>query len=253
MAVNDTEERSFLEGRHAVSEALKMRRTIDKIYLLRNFGEDSDLSAIRSLARSAGVPVVEADRRKLDFMSETGAHQGVIASVPAAAYVSVEEILRRAEESGEPPLIVLCDNLSDPHNLGAIIRTAGAVGAHGVIIPKHRSVSLTAVCAKAAAGALEHVPVAKVTNLSETIVQLQKQGIWVFGTAGEGTTSLYDADFVRPAAIVIGSEGDGMSRLVRDRCDYIVSIPMKGAVPSLNASAAAAVVLFEAMRRRMGR
>lgn len=253
MPVNETEERSVLEGRHAVTEALRMRRTIDKIYILRNPGEDSDLAAIRTLARSAGIPVAEADRRKLDQMSVTGVHQGVIATVPAVSYSTVEDILNAAKESGEPPLIILCDNLSDPHNLGAIIRTAGAVGAHGVIIPKHRSVSLTAVCAKAAAGALEHVPVAKVTNLAETIVNLQKNGVWVFGTAGEGTTSLYDADFARPCAIVIGSEGDGMSRLVRERCDYIVSIPMKGAVPSLNASAAAAVVCFEAMRRRMGR
>ena len=186
-------------------------------------------------------------------MSETGAHQGVIAAVPAAEYASVEDILRAADADSAPALIVLCDGLSDPHNLGAIVRTAGAAGAHGVIIPKHRSVSLTASCAKAAAGALEHVPVARVTNLADTIVQLQKHGIWVFGTAGEATVSFYDADFNRPAAIVIGNEGSGLSRLVRERCDYLVSIPMKGAVPSLNASAAAAVVLFEAVRRRLGR
>ncbi len=253
MALPDSGERSVLEGRHAVSEALAARRPIDKIYLLKNAPDDSVLSSLRSRAQAAGIPVVEVDRRKLDSMSETGAHQGVIAAVPAADYASVEDILRAADADSAPALIVLCDGLSDPHNLGAVIRTAGAAGAHGVIIPKHRSVALTAACAKAAAGALEHVPVARVTNLAETIVTLQKHGIWVFGTAGEAATSLYDADFDRPAAIVIGNEGSGLSRLVRERCDYLLSIPMKGAVPSLNASAAAAVVLFEAVRRRMGR
>ncbi|MCI6909365.1 MAG: 23S rRNA (guanosine(2251)-2'-O)-methyltransferase RlmB [Eubacteriales bacterium] len=252
MPASDSGERSVLEGRHAVSEALAVGRPIDKLYLLKGASGDSVLSAIRTRAQAAGIPVVEADRHKLDAMSQTGAHQGVIAAVPAAEYASVEDILRAAEADTAPALIVLCDGLSDPHNLGAIVRTAGAAGAHGVIIPKHRSVSLTAACAKAAAGALEHVPVARVTNLAETIVTLQKRGIWVFGTAGEATTSLYDADFNRPAAIVIGNEGSGLSRLVRERCDYLVSIPMKGAVPSLNASAAAAVVLFEAVRRRLG-
>ncbi len=253
MNSHDSGERSVLEGRHAVSEALVSKRPIDKIYLLKNASEDSVLAQIRARAQAARIPLVEVDRRKLDSMSETGAHQGVIAAVPAAEYATVEDILRAADADSAPALIVLCDGLSDPHNLGAIVRTAGAAGAHGVIIPKHRSVSLTAACAKAAAGALEHVPVARVTNLSDTIVQLQNHGIWVFGTAGEAQTSLYDADFSRPAAIVIGNEGAGLSRLVRERCDYLVSIPMKGSVPSLNASAAAAVVLFEAVRRRLGR
>ncbi len=237
-----------LEGRHAVLEALVTRRPIDKIYILRS--GDAALADIRAAARAAHIPVTETDRRRLDEMSVTGAHQGVIAAVPAAEYADVEDILRAAEADSEPALIVLCDGLNDPHNLGAIVRTAGAAGAHGVIIPRHRSVSLTAAVSKAAAGALEHVPVARAANLADTITLLKKRGIWVFGTAGEAELSIYDADFDRPAAIVIGNEGAGLSRLVRERCDYLVSIPMKGAVPSLNASAAAAVVLFEAVRRR---
>ena len=251
MSVKNSGESAALEGRHAVTEALRTGRPIDKLYILK--GGDAGLSEIRSRARAAHVPTVEVDRRRLDDMSVTGAHQGVIAAVPAAEYADPEDILRAAQEDSAPALIVLCDGLSDPHNLGAIVRTAGAAGAHGVIIPRHRSVSLTAAAAKAAAGALEHVPVARVTNLADTIDWLRKNGIWVFGTAGEAEMSLYDAELDRPAAIVIGSEGTGLSRLVRERCDYLVSIPMKGAVPSLNASAAAAVVLFEAVRRRLGR
>ena len=251
MSVKNSGEGAALEGRHAVAEALRTGRPIDKLYILK--GGDAGLSEIRSRARASHVPTVEVDRRRLDDMSVTGAHQGVIAAVPAAEYADPEDILRAAQEDSAPALIVLCDGLSDPHNLGAIVRTAGAAGAHGVIIPRHRSVSLTAAAAKAAAGALEHVPVARVTNLADTIDWLRKNGIWVFGTAGEAEMSLYDAELDRPAAIVIGSEGTGLSRLVRERCDYLVSIPMKGAVPSLNASAAAAVVLFEAVRRRLGR
>jgi 23S rRNA (guanosine2251-2'-O)-methyltransferase len=245
-----------LEGRHAVLEALRTRRPLDKLYILRSSKdaqEDTALASFRTLAKAARVPIVEVDRRRLDAMSVTHAHQGVIAQIPAADYATVEDILRAADASPDPALIVLCDGLEDPHNLGAIVRTAGAAGANGVIIPKHRSVTLTASCAKAAAGALEHVPVARVTNLADTVDLLKKRNIWVFGTAGEATISLYEADFNRDCAVIIGNEGSGLSRLVRERCDYLVSIPMKGAVPSLNASAAAAVVLFEAVRRRLGK
>ena len=179
---------NLLEGRHAVSEALKAGRELDKIYLLRSSGEeqgDKGLAGIRRMAQAAHIPVVECDRRRMDAMSVTGAHQGVIAAAPARSYAELEDIFAQAESRGEAPLIVVCDSLSDPHNLGAIVRTAGAAGAHGVIIPRHRSVSLTAVTAKAAAGALEHVPVVRVANLSETMKTLQERGVWIFGTAAE--------------------------------------------------------------------
>ncbi len=197
-----------------------------------------------------GAAVVETDRRKLDQLSATGAHQGVIAMVAAHAYATVDEILENAKSRGEAPLIVLCDELSDPHNLGAIIRTAECAGAHGVIIPKRRSVGLTAVVGKASAGALEYLPVARVANLVSAIRELQKAGVWVFGTAADGDTALYQADLKGPAAIVIGNEGDGMSRLVSEACDFKVSIPMHGRISSLNASNAAAILLYEAVRQR---
>ena len=196
--------------------------------------------------------VVNADRRKLDEMSRTHAHQGVIAVAAVRAYASIEDIFQRAEERGEAPLIVLCDELSDPHNLGAVIRTADAAGAHGVIIPKRRSAGLTAVVAKTSAGAVAHVPVARVANLPSLLKELKEEGVWVFGTAMNGSTPLYQADLKGPAAIVIGSEGEGMGRLVTENCDFTVSIPMFGKINSLNASAAAAVLLYEAVRQRTG-
>ena len=247
---NDRESaENLLEGRNAVTEAIAAGRPIDKIFLAS--GEhDRALSRIAALARQAGAAVVETDRRKLDQMSVTGVHQGVIAFVAAHAYSDVDEILLRAKERGEAPLIVICDDLSDPHNLGAIIRTAECAGAHGVIIPRRKSVGLTAVVGKASAGALEYLPVARVSNLVQTIHDLQKQGVWVFGTAAGGETGLYDADLKGPAAIVIGSEGSGMSRLVSEACDYRVSIPMRGNLSSLNASNAAAILLYEAVRQR---
>ena len=239
----------IIEGRNAVIEALRTDTAIDKIYLAK--GEtDKTLGHIASRAREAGIVVVEADRRKLDNMSRTHAHQGVIALAAVREYVSVQSILDIAAEKDEPPLIVVCDEISDPHNLGAILRTAECAGAHGVIIPKRRSAGLTAIVAKTSAGAVSYVPVARVANLSATLKELKKQGVWVFGTAADGTTSLYDADLKGPAAIVIGSEGDGMSRLVAENCDFLVSIPMRGRISSLNASAAAAILLYEAVRQR---
>ena len=211
---------------------------------------DKTLGHIASTARAAGVVVVDADKRKLDFMSRTHAHQGVIALTSVREYVSVEDILNIAREKGENPLIVVCDEISDPHNLGAIIRTAECAGVHGVIIPKRRSVGLTAVVGKASAGALEYLPVARVSNLVSTIRDLQKAGVWVFGTAADGDTGLYTADLKGPAAIVIGNEGEGMSRLVSEACDFKVSIPMHGRISSLNASNAAAILLYEAVRQR---
>ena len=240
-----------IEGRNAVIEALRAGTVIDKIYLQK--GEtDRTLGHIASKARSADVVVVEADRRKLDAMSRTHAHQGVIALAAVREYAGVEDILRAAEERGEPPLIVVCDEISDPQNLGAIIRTAECAGAHGVIIPKRRSAGLTAIVAKTSAGAVAHVPVARVPNIPSLLKDLKKQGAWVFGTAADGSTALYDADLKGPAAIVIGSEGEGMTRLASENCDFLVSIPMRGKLSSLNASAAAAILLYEAVRQRIG-
>ena len=246
----ETENDGVIEGRNAVIEALRAGVTIDKIYLAT--GEtDSTLGHIASTAREKGIVVVDADRRKLDGMSRTHSHQGVIALCAVREYASVDDILAAAREKGENPLIVVCDELSDPHNLGAVIRTADAAGAHGVIIPKRRSAGLTAVVGKTSAGAVAHVPVARVPNLPAVLRELKEQGVWVFGTAAQGTTSLYKADLKGPAAIVIGSEGDGMGRLVTENCDFTVSIPMFGKINSLNASAAAAVLLYEAVRQRL--
>lgn len=240
----------IIEGRNAVIEALRAGTTMDKIYLAK--GEtDKTLGHIASKARAQGIVVVEADRRKLDGMSLTHSHQGVIAMAAVRAYATVDAILSAAREKGEPPLVVVCDELSDPHNLGAVIRTAECAGAHGVVIPKRRSAGLTAIVAKTSAGAVSHIPVARVPNLTALMKELQKRGVWIFGAEMNGTTSLYEADLKGPAAIVIGSEGSGMSRLVAETCDFTVSIPMKGKINSLNASAAAAILLYEAVRQRL--
>lgn len=250
MQRQETESDGMIEGRNAVTEALRSGTAIDKIYLAK--GEtDRTLSRIASEARKAGVVVVESDRRKLDAMSLTHSHQGIIAIAAVRAYATVEDILSIASARGEKPLLVVCDEISDPHNLGAIIRTAECAGAHGVIIPKRRSAGLTAVVAKSSAGAVSYLPVARVPNIPSLLKDLKKQGIWVFGAAAEGTVPLYGADFKNAAAIVIGSEGDGMTRLVRESCDFLVSIPMKGQISSLNASAAAAILLYEAVRQRL--
>ena len=247
----DAEADGIIEGRNAVIEALRTGTAIDKIYLAK--GEtDKTLGHIASRAREAGIVVVDADRRKLDAMSRTHSHQGVIALAAVREYVSVESILERAAQRGEKPLLVVCDEISDPHNLGAILRTAECAGAHGVIIPKRRSAGLTAIVAKTSAGAVSYMPVARVANISATLKELQEKGVWIIGTAADGNTTLYSADLKGPAAIVIGSEGDGMSRLVREGCDFLVSIPMQGRISSLNASAAAAILLYEAVRQRLG-
>ena len=240
----------IIEGRNAVTEALRAGTAIDKIYLLKGEG-DSALGHIASAARERGIVVSHADRRKLDAMSRTHAHQGVIAVAAVREYASVEDILAAAKAKGEAPLVVICDELTDPHNLGAVIRTAECDGAHGVVIPKRRSAGLTAVVAKTSAGAVSHLPVARVANLASLLERLKKEGLWIFGAAAEAATPLYDADLKGPAAIVIGSEGSGMSRLVAERCDVLVSIPLRGKLNSLNASAAAAVLLYEAVRQRL--
>lgn len=238
-----------LEGRNALTEALKSGRTIDKVFIAS--GEtDRGLQRLAAEAKEAGAVIVPVDRRKLDTMSATRAHQGVIALAAAREYFTIDDLLQEAADRGEAPLLVICDELSDPHNLGAIIRSAECAGAHGVIIPKRRSVGLTAVVAKASAGAVEYMKVARVTNISAAMEELKQKGVWIFGTAAEGSIPMYQADLTGPAAIVIGSEGDGMSRLVQKNCDVTVHIPMKGNINSLNASAAASILLYEAVRQR---
>ena len=239
----------LIEGRNALTEALKSGRAIDKVYVADG-STDRSLARLTALAKEAGAVIVPTDRRKLDQMSPTGAHLGVIAAVAAHDYASVDDILALAESRGEPPLIVICDELSDPHNLGAILRTAECAGAHGVIIPKRRSVGLTAVVAKTSAGAVEYLPVARVSNVHQTILALRDRGVWVYGTAADADSGLYRTDLTGPSAIVIGNEGEGMSKLVRESCDVLVSIPLMGKISSLNASAAAAVMLYEALRQR---
>ena len=240
-----------LEGRNALQEALRAGRTIDKVFIAEG-DTDKGLQRLAAQAKEAGAVVVPVDRRKLDMMSFTHAHQGVITLAAAHEYATIDEILEEAAARGQAPLIVICDELTDPHNLGAIMRSAECAGAHGVIIPKRRSVGLTAVVAKASAGAVEYMKVARVTNINNAIAELKEKGVWVFGTAAEGSIPMYKADLKIPAAIVIGSEGDGMSPLVRKNCDVIVHIPMKGRISSLNASAAASILLYEAVRQRLG-
>ena len=243
------ENEGMLEGKNAVWEALSGGRALDKIYFAA--GSAGTLGRILAEARKQGVPTQECDRRKLDQMSATGAHQGVIAVGAAVQYAELDDILALASQRGESPLIVLCDGITDPHNLGAIIRSAEVAGAHGVVIPRRRSAGLNAACAKAAAGALEHLPVAKCANIASAIEELKKKGVFVFAADMEGSRPMYDADFTMPCAIVIGSEGFGVSRLAAEQSDFIVSIPQKGRITSLNASNAAAVLLYEAVRQRM--
>ena len=240
----------IIEGRNAVIEALRAGRAIDKLFI--NKGEvDKTLGHIASKARDKGIVVVECDRRKLDFMSQTHAHQGVIAVCAVREYCTVEDILAIAEERQEAPFVIVCDEISDGHNLGAIIRSAECAGAHGVIIPKRRSAGLTAIVDKASAGAAEHMAIARVPNLPAVIRELKAKGLWVYGTAATGSSDLWHTDFTGPLALVIGSEGDGMGRLVSESCDFIVSLPMKGQLSSLNASAAAAITMYEILRQRM--
>ncbi len=244
---HDREDR--IEGRNAVIEALRAGRALDKIYIAK--GEvDKTLGHIASTARAAGCVVVETDRRKLDAMSQTHAHQGVVALAAVREYCTVQDILDVAKARQEEPFVVVCDEISDPQNLGAILRTAECAGVHGVIIPKRRSAGLTAVVGKASAGAAEHIAVARVPNITAALKELKAAGLWVYGTAAGGENQLWKTDLRGPICLVIGSEGDGMSRLVEENCDFLVSIPMKGKLNSLNASAAAAVLLYEALRQR---
>ncbi len=244
---NDRED--IIEGRNAVIEALRAGRSIDKIFIQKG-DTDKTLGHIASKARDAGCVVVDADRRKLDSMSLTHAHQGVIALAAMREYCSVADILEIAAAKGEAPFVVVCDEITDHHNLGAIIRTAEAAGVHGIIIPKRRSAGVTSIVDKTSAGAVEHMAVARVPNLTSALKELKDAGLWIYGTAAEGTNQLWKTDLTGPLCLVIGSEGDGMSRLITETCDFLVSIPMLGKVSSLNASAAAAVLIYEALRQR---
>ncbi|MBE7032298.1 MAG: 23S rRNA (guanosine(2251)-2'-O)-methyltransferase RlmB [Ruminococcaceae bacterium] len=236
-------------GTNPVFEALSSGREIDKIFILEG-ARHSRLAQIISLAKKRGIHYTTVSRKKLDELSENGNHQGVLAFAAAHEYSTVDDILSLAKERDEAPFIIIAEGLSDPHNLGSIVRTANAAGAHGVIIPKNRSVGLTATVAKVSAGALEYTPVARVTNISSTIDELKKAGLWIAGTALEGSSLHYDADLTGALAIVIGSEGEGLSRLVREKCDFLVKIPMLGQAESLNASVAAGVLMYEAVRQR---
>ena len=238
-----------IEGRNAVLEAFRSGKTIDKVFVLEGC-QDGPIKTILREAKKHGTMVKFVSKDRLDNMSETKKHQGVIAYAAAYNYATVEDILAKAEENGEPPFIFLLDGIEDPHNLGAIIRTANLAGAHGVIIPKNRAVGLTATVAKTSAGALNYTPVAKVTNLSATMKELKKQGLWFVCADMDGEV-MYRQNLTGPIGRVIGNEGDGVSKLVRENCDFTASIPMKGDIDSLNASVAAGVLAYEIVRQRL--
>ncbi|MBD5463623.1 MAG: 23S rRNA (guanosine(2251)-2'-O)-methyltransferase RlmB [Lachnospiraceae bacterium] len=238
-----------IEGRNAVIEAFRAGRPIDKVYI-QDGCQDGPILTIKREARKRDVLIKYAAKERLDQMSETGKHQGVIACAAAYEYAEIEDMFRLAEQKGEPPFFVLLDNIEDPHNLGAIIRTANLAGAHGVIIPKNRAAGLTAVVARTSAGALNYTPVAKVTNLAKTIEELKEKGLW-FVCADMDGTRMYDLDLKGPIGLVIGSEGDGVGRLVKEKCDMTAAIPMKGDIDSLNASVAAGVLAYEIVRQRL--
>ncbi|MCX7615029.1 MAG: 23S rRNA (guanosine(2251)-2'-O)-methyltransferase RlmB [Clostridiales bacterium] len=247
--IDQTETKTVLtEGRNAVLELLKSDRSVDKLYVAKDAG--GAIGGILKIARAGKVTIVQCDRRKLDSMSETKAHQGVIAVASEVRYKTIEDIFALAEDRDEKPLIVICDGITDPHNLGAIIRSAEVAGAHGIIIPKRRSAGVNAACAKAAAGALEYMPIVQATNLSNAITELKDRGVFLYGTDASGQNDVFETDLKGATAIVIGSEGEGMAKLTKELCDFIIRIPVNGRITSLNASAAAAVVLFESVRQR---
>ena len=246
----DSRDDHIVAGRNAVTEALRSGRTIDCIYVARG-NRTGSIVPILAKAKERGIPVKEADEKKLSFLCGGATHQGVVASVAVKEYATVDDIFRLAEERGEPPFIVLCDELEDPHNLGAILRTCECAGAHGVIIPRRRSVGLTYAVGKASAGAVEYIPVARVSNLVDTIKDLKQRGVWVYAADMDGEPWC-GVDMTGPCALVVGSEGKGVGRLVRENCDFIVSLPMKGRINSLNASVACGIVCYEVARQRAG-
>ena len=239
---------NIIVGRNPVTEALRSGREIDKLMVS---SEEGSMKKILALAKERRIPVMKVEKSAIDRMAEGKAHQGVAAYVSAYAYAELEDIFRVAEERGEDPFIIILDNLEDPHNLGAIMRTAECAGAHGIIIPKRRACGLTEVVAKASAGAIEYMPCVKVTNIAQTIEELKERGIWV-AACDMGGTEYYKADLKGKLAVVIGSEGFGISRLVKEKCDFVVSMPMVGRITSLNASNAAAVIIYEVRKQRDG-
>lgn len=238
-----------IEGRNAVIEAFRSGKTIDRLYILDGC-QDGPILTIKREASKHDTQIKYVPKERLDQLSETGRHQGVIAQAAAYEYAEVEDILQAARQKNEDPFIVLLDNIEDPHNLGAIIRTANLAGAHGVIIPKNRAAGLTATVARTSAGALHYTPVAKVTNLAKTIEELKKEGLW-FVCADMGGTTMYDLQLTGPIGLVIGNEGEGVGRLVKEKCDMIASIPMRGDIDSLNASVAAGILAYEIVRQRI--
>ena len=242
-------EEFVIEGRNAVIEAFRAGKTVDKLFVLEHCKEGSMNTVLRE-AKKHDTIINYVKKERLDQMSETGKHHGVIAYIAAFEYATVDDILKKAEDKGEPPFVVILDDIEDPHNLGAIIRTANLAGAHGVIIPKHRAAGLTATAVKASAGAVSYTPVAKVTNISKTIEELKDKGLW-FVCADMGGTTMYDLDLKGPIGLVVGNEGKGVSRLVKEKCDFIASIPMFGDIDSLNASVATGVLAYEIVRQRM--
>ena len=246
---NTEEEQLIIEGRNPVREAFRAGRTIDRLYVQDGL-KDGPVLALVSKARKSDVIVTFVSKERLDEMSETGKHQGVIAQCAAYSYAEVGDLFERAREKGEAPFFFLLDDIEDPHNLGAIIRSANLMGAHGIIIPKRRAVGLTATVAKASAGALNYTPVARVANLSQTIEQLKKEGMW-FVCADMDGELMYDLNLTGPIGVVIGNEGNGVSRLVKEKCDFTARIPMNGEIDSLNASVAAGVLGYEIVRQRM--
>ncbi len=248
MNENAEREKDIVYGRNAVAEALKSGRPIDTIYVQRGERAGSVVALIAK-AREKGIVIKEADGKKLDFLCAHGAHQGVAALCAVKAYCTVDDILNAAEEAGEPPFILICGNIEDPHNLGAMIRTAEAAGVHGVIVPQRHNAPLSFSVGKASAGAVEYMPVARVANLTAAIRELKEKGLWIYCADMDGTPYT-QADLKGPAAFVVGSEGAGVKRLVRENCDFVLSVPMKGKINSLNASVAAALLLYEAVRQR---
>ena len=241
-------EESVIEGRNAVIEAFRSGKTIDKVFILDGC-KDGPVSTVVREAKKRDTIINYVKRERLDEMSSTGKHQGVIAYAAAYEYATVDDILEAAKEKGEDPFVIILDNIEDPHNLGAIIRTANLAGAHGVIIPKRRAVGLTSTVARTSAGAINYTPVAKVTNIANTIEKLKKSGMW-FVCADMDGTAMYDVNLTGSIGLVIGNEGEGVSRLVKEKCDYIASIPMKGDIDSLNASVATGVLAYEIVRQR---
>lgn len=244
-----SEDAEIIAGRNSVLEALKAGRSLNKIMIAKGERQGS-VREIISQAKEQGLVVQEVDTAKLDQLAAGVRHQGVVALAAPVAYVEIEDILSAAYEKEEPPFLVLLDELADPHNVGAILRTADATGVHGVLIPKRRSCPLTQTVAKTSAGAVEHVPVARIGNVAQTLKSLKKQGVWVVGTDMDGTENYYEADLTGPVVVVVGNEGEGMGRLTKEACDFVVKIPMRGKISSLNASVACSLLLYEVLRQR---